>query len=79
MCHHCKHIGLAGILASEGKLDFEQVIEHFIRVNQCLREEYQAHEKAAFDEWRERNRFEWTSDLGTYAHLVAQEAGRDNT
>ena len=57
MCHHCKHIGRAGILASEGKLDLEQVIEHFMRVNQCLREDYQAHKKAAFDVWRERNRF----------------------
>ncbi len=43
MCHHCKHIGRAGILASEGKLDFEQVIEHFMRVNHCSREDYQAH------------------------------------
>jgi len=33
MCHHVKHIGLAGILASEGKLDFSKVIEHFINVN----------------------------------------------
>ncbi len=72
MCHHCKHIGHAGILASQGKLDLEQVIAHFLRVNHCSREDYSAHRKAAFDVWRERNRFEWNTDLGTYAHLITQ-------
>ena len=68
MCHHCKHIGHAEILASKGKLDLEQVIEHFMLVNQCSREVFQSHKKAAFDEWRKRNRFEWTTDLGTLSH-----------
>ncbi len=72
MCHHCKHIGHAGILASQGKLDLEQVIEHFMQVNQCSRDVYSTHRKAAFDAWHERNRFEWTTDLGTYAHLITQ-------
>ncbi len=70
MCHHCKHIGHAAILASQSKLDLEQVIAHFMHVNQCSREEYNTHKKAAFDMWRERNRFEWTTDLGNYAHLL---------
>ena len=74
MCHHCKHIGHAGILASQGKLDLEQVIEHFMQVNQCSRDVYITHRNAAFDVWRERNRFEWTTDLGTYAHLITQQA-----
>ena len=65
MCHHCKHIGHAGILASQGKLDLEQVIEHFMQVNHCSREFYSTHRKAAFNVWHERNRFEWTTDLGS--------------
>lgn len=77
MCHHCKHIGHAHILASEGKLDLEQVIEHFMRVNHRSREDYQSHKKAAFDLWRERNRSAWTTDLGIYAHLVTQRAGTE--
>jgi hypothetical protein len=77
MCHHCKHIGLAGILASEGKLDFGRVIEHFMQVNQCSREEYQAHEKQAWDVLHERSmHYDWTTDVETYAYLVAPEAGR---
>ncbi len=72
MCHHCKHIGHAGILASQGKLDLEQVIAHFLRVNRCSREDYSAHRKAAFDVWLERNQFEWATDLGAFAHLITQ-------
>lgn len=73
MCHHCKHIGLAGTLASEGKLDFEKVIEHFMQVNQCSREEYEAHSEEAWHTWGERNKHTWTTDIGTYAHLVRQK------
>jgi hypothetical protein len=34
MCHHVKHIGLAGIKAKRGELDFDAVIEHFIKINE---------------------------------------------
>ena len=74
MCHHCKHLGHAGILASQGKLDLEQVIAHFMRVNHCSREDFSVHRKAAFDKWHERNRFEWTTELGTYAHLITRRS-----
>jgi hypothetical protein len=44
MCHHCKHIGLAGIRASEGTLDFQQVIAHVMAVRSALREQGIQHE-----------------------------------
>lgn len=71
MCHHCKHIGLAGILAREGKLDFQKVVDHFQHVNGCSLEEYQEHSAEAWETWRERNKYVWTTDLGSYANLVA--------
>ncbi len=70
MCNHCKHIGLAGVLASEGKLNFEQVVAHFMRVNECSHEDFKAHEHAAFERWHERNKYAWTTDLGTYASMI---------
>ena len=73
MCNHCKHLGLAGTLAAEGKLDFEQVIAHFMRVNQCSREDYEAHEKEAWRLFAERSKHSWTTDLGKYTHLVIQK------
>ena len=69
MCHHVKHIGLAGILASEGKLDFETVIQHFIKVNKCDRDTFEHHKKEAFDKWRARSQHKWKIDLGEYKLL----------
>lgn len=70
MCHHCKHLGKAGLLAAEGKLDMEKVVEHFMRVNQCSREDYLAHKAEAFATWHKRNEYAWTTNLGKYARLV---------
>src|SRR5713101_2941475 len=60
MCHHCKHMGLAGILANKGQSDFKKVIEHFMRVNQCSYEEFEAYKNEAFKIWAERSQYPWT-------------------
>lgn len=65
-CHHVKHIGLAGVMASQGKLDYERVIAHFLRINGCDRATFQRHYRAAMETWRERSRHEWAIDLGPY-------------
>jgi hypothetical protein len=63
-CHHIKHLGYAGILASQGKLDYEALVAHFLRVNGCDRAAFQRHRDAAFAQWEERSRHEWTTDFG---------------
>lgn len=63
-CHHVKHLGLAGILASRGALDEERLVAHFLRVNGCDRATFEAHRARAFAQWEERSRYEWTLDLG---------------
>ena len=70
-CHHVKHLGLAGILAREGKLDYDRVIAHFLTVNECSWEDFELHRRQAFDQWRERNNYQWRTDLGKDAHLVS--------
>ena len=77
MCHHVKHIGLAESMAASGKLDFQQVINHFLKVNQCSREEYEAHAKDVWETWSIRsNEFDWTTDLGEYTRLVEENPKR---
>jgi len=72
MCHHVKHIGLAGILAKQGKLDFEKVIEHFMKVNNCKMDTFKEHYNKAFEQWRERSKHEWQIDLGTYQNIITR-------
>lgn len=65
-----KHIGLSGILAIEGKLDYEKVIEHFIKVNNCDRNVFEKHRDKAFEKWRARSSHNWQVDLGEYKNIV---------
>lgn len=75
LCHHVKHIGLARILAEEGKLDFDNVLAHFCKVNRCKLSDFRAHEKKAFRQWKLMSAFKWTTDLGPYSDLLPN-AGR---
>ena len=64
LCHHVKHIGHAAVLASRGKLNYERLIAHFMRVNACDRPTFERHRAAAFAAFEERSRHEWQTDLG---------------
>ena len=46
MCHHVKHMGLTGILAKQGKLNLEDVIDHFCKVNSCSKNDFEIHRKS---------------------------------
>lgn len=70
MCHHVKHIGLAKILANQGKLDLNAVISHFCAVNGCNTEGFHGQEKQAFLIWRQRSLHNWKQDFGEYAQYL---------
>jgi hypothetical protein len=73
MCHHVKHIGLAGILASEGKLDYSRVVEHFMKVNNCDLAAFEKHREETFKQWAERSTYKWKVDLGEYRGYIKNE------
>jgi len=73
MCHHVKHIGLAGILAREGKIDFDAVVKHFMKVNDCDEEAFKKHYDEAFEIWEKRSAVKWKVDLQEYRSLIKKE------
>jgi hypothetical protein len=68
LCHHVKHIGHARLLADQGKLDYERVVAHFLRVNGCDRATFARHRAEAFAIFAARSRHEWQTDLGLTGH-----------
>jgi hypothetical protein len=72
-CHHIKHLGLAGILSGRGELDYERLIQHFLRVNGCTRAEFFRHRDEAFDQWEKRSKHTWTIELDEYADFVRKQ------
>ncbi len=73
MCNSCKHMGRSGNLARQGKLDFGAVVDHFCSVNGITRAVFRKIRMAAFDQWSERSKHEWTQDFGEYSGLIRQE------
>lgn len=63
LCHWVKHIGLAGIRAREGKLNFEQIIQHFMNVNNCNRKAFEEHRDDTFKKWQERSKHLWKLEI----------------
>jgi|SRR6476659_627829 len=74
LCHHVKHFGMASTLASEGRLDIERVIAHFMAVNDCDLKAFKRYIVQVGKQWQERSKHEWTVDLGQYAALAKPSA-----
>ena len=73
MCHHVNHIGMASILASRGRLDLEEVVKHFMKVNSVSRKVFEKHYSEAVDIWHYRTQFEWVQDYGQWAALLPEK------
>ena len=69
MCHAVKHIGFAGIQASGGKLNYQNLVKHFMQVNNCDRETFEKHQKQAFKKFEDRSRHEWNLDIRNLRNL----------
>lgn len=66
LCHHVKHIGYASILASQGKLNMQEVEEHFMRVNECDLQTFRKHAVEAMIQYKERSKHKWELNLGKF-------------
>jgi hypothetical protein len=65
MCHYTKHFGLVKMLV-ESSLDYNELIDHFCKVNNCSREEFEENKSRAFEIWERRSTYKWKRDLGKY-------------
>ena len=64
------HFGLSEVLAAQGVLDLDAVIEHFCTVNEVSRAVFNAHRTQVIVKWWERSQYEWQTDFGKWAHLL---------
>ncbi|OGM09469.1 HNH endonuclease [Candidatus Woesebacteria bacterium RBG_13_34_9] len=65
-CHSIKHLGFAGLQISKGKVNYENLVKHFMQVNNCSREIFEKHQKKALKKFEERSHFDWQIDLSEY-------------
>lgn len=74
LCHHIKHIGLAQILASKGRLNYEKIVKHFMKVNKCDRKTFEEYKNQTFSQWRERSSHKWKVNLREYELIVKNKS-----
>ena len=55
-CHQVKHLGMTGIRASRGEIDYEQVTRHFIETNACDRDACLTYLDEVKAQWEERSK-----------------------
>lgn len=70
MCHHVKHLGYAEVLASEGRLNMEDLVKHFCKVNECGLELFHQHRREAFHLWSVRSDFSWKTVIDGWELLL---------
>ncbi len=70
LCHHVKHIGYASILASQGKLNMQEVEDHFMRINNCDLQTFRKQVVEAMIQYNERSKHEWQLSLGKYEEQI---------
>jgi hypothetical protein len=73
LCHRVKHIGHTTILARKGYVDYEEVAEHFMTVNDCDRATFERYKEVAIKQWMKRSEHEWDVDMGEYADMACAE------
>jgi hypothetical protein len=64
LCHAVKHLGFAGLAVSKHQGPaFEKLVKHFMKVNNCSRQDFLNHQKEAYQKFEQRSHFEWSLDL----------------
>ena len=68
-------MGWSGIHLSDE--DYDKVIEHFIKVNNCNRETFDKYKDDVANKWAERSARTWTQDFGDYRELYKDKNQAD--
>ena len=71
LCHGIKHIGLSGLQQSGP--DMDQLITHFMKVNQCSRADFTRHYQEQMDMHHKRSRYEWDVTIEGFLEKFEKE------
>lgn len=64
MCHYTKRLSRAENLAKIGSFDYNKLIEHYCKVNNTSRKEFEESRAKALEIFEKRSQYKWRRDLG---------------
>lgn len=59
MCHSVKHIGLSELQAAQGTKNFDRLIAHYLRVNDCTQIDFKKDKAEAYKQFEKRSKISW--------------------
>jgi len=69
-CSSIHHFGRTAKLAQSGvitPMEFERIIQHFLKVNKCTAEVFGSHFRDAQKVWHRRSNMKWIVDFGSFS------------
>lgn len=69
LCHSVKHIGLSELRSDRGEIDFETLIKHFMKVNNCSRDVFEEHKAKSVKLFNKRSSYEWKIKIGELENI----------
>lgn len=69
-CNLCIHFGFARLQAEKGFIKIDDIINHFLKVNNCTMSDFEKHKKEEAIKYRERSELDWQLDYDGYELLI---------
>ena len=59
-----------GLTLVKAQVNYEKVIQHFMKVNNCSKKEFETHRDIALILWAERSECKWKLKLSKWSKLI---------
>jgi hypothetical protein len=74
-CHYVHHWCSTRLMVSEGKMQkvsVDALIQHFMDVNECSRQDFERHASDSLLEWKRRNKLKWRIDWEQFSKPIKE-------
>ena len=71
MCNRVTHFGFFSNLASQNGKTNEDIVNHFLKVNNVSLKVFREHLEIQKKVWKHRSQFDWTLDFGEWRKLIS--------
>ena len=75
-CHYVNHLGLVNIKIASNELPeqfMDDLIDHFCKVNDCSKRDFEEHRDRAYNKWIERSKVNWNIDFRIWKDILKKK------
>ena len=69
-CHWTVHVGQGQLEVGGTGLNYDDIVKHFCKINQCSKRDFNKHYNEARKIWEKRSKYKWKQDFGKYKRYI---------